>query len=335
MPVSSPTTTPGSRACHPPSRRVTSVLPWEGADRPPARPPWPAAVLGDVRLHGGGPRALSAQNQLHALAQRPLPAPSPGNEVGDLRHLAGGVGDRDGEARPLEGGDIEQVVADVGAGVERNAELGAQVLEHLAFAPGLQNHGVHPELVSPGLGHGALLARHEGRSQPASVRQSHRHSVAAVEELELIAPLAEHHAAVRQHAIDVRDQEPDPPRSPRDDAPGRHAMRVNCRAGVALAGTAASPGRLTTTAAKNQKACVLLTLMKVSAPAACTRRPIVPATKPSASPRSSGSRSVRNDPRPALSADHASQRKTASPTMPVSTRVRAYCTSMSSVAVTP
>src|SRR5207249_3523718 len=52
----------------PPSRRVTSVLPWEGADRPPARPPRPAAVLGDVGLHGGGPRALSAQNQLHAPA---------------------------------------------------------------------------------------------------------------------------------------------------------------------------------------------------------------------------------------------------------------------------
>src|SRR5207244_12226136 len=190
-------------------------------------------------------------------------------------------------------------------------------------------------LASPGLGHGALVARHEGRSQPASVRQSHRHSVAAVEELELIAPLAEHHAAVRQHAIDVRDQEPDPPRSPRDDAPGRHAMRLNCRAGVALAGTAASPGRLTTTAAKNQKGSMILTIMKVFAPAACTRRPIVPATKPSARPRSSGPRSVRNDPRPALSAAHESQRKTASPTMPVSTRVRAYCTSMSSVAVTP
>src|SRR5207244_6297116 len=85
----------------PPSRRVTSVLPWEGADRPPARPPWPAAVLGDVRLHGGGPRALRAQDQLNALAQRPLPAPRPGDDVGDLEHLRRGVGPRAGEPRSL------------------------------------------------------------------------------------------------------------------------------------------------------------------------------------------------------------------------------------------
>src|SRR2546428_13250169 len=95
-----------------------------------------------------------------------------------------------------------------------------------------------------------------------------------MERLELTAPLAEHQAAVGEHAIDVCHQEPDPPRSPRDDAPGRHAMRLNCRAGVALASPAASAGTLTTTAAKNQQGSVILTLIKEFAAAAGTQVPI-------------------------------------------------------------
>ena len=78
-------------------------------------------------------------------------------------------------------------------------------------------------------------------------------------------------------------------------------------------------------AAKNQNGSMMRTMMNVLAPSAWPSRPTVPATNPSASPRSSGTVRARYEVTPAFRTAQTSARNVASPTMPVSTSVRANC----------
>src|SRR5207249_10285774 len=109
-------------------------------------------------------------------------------------------------------------------------------------------------------------------AQPGPLREGDGDAVVRVERLQLVAPLGQDHPAVGQDAVHVHHQEPDSPRAPCDDAPWRHATRLHCRAGGAFACAATSPGSGMMTAAKNQKGSMILTMMNVFAPIACTRR---------------------------------------------------------------
>src|SRR5207247_8717810 len=107
-----------------------------------------------------------------------------------------------------------------------------------------------------------------------------RDAVVRVDRLELVAPLGEDHPAVGEDAVHVHHQELDLPGAPRHASARRHATRLNCRAGAALAPAAASPGRVTMIAVKNQKGSMILPVTNELAPIACTRRPTVPSRHP-------------------------------------------------------
>src|SRR2546428_422145 len=284
------------------------------------------------------PRALRSQEELAKLADRAVPAPGARHEVRDRLHRRRRVGDGDREPGDLQRRDIEEVVTDEGDRVGGDVVLGAQRFDGLALPTGPEDDRVDAELAAPCLRDRARLARDHRRPEPRALGQGDGDSVVRVERLELVAALGEDHPPVREHAVDVHHEEPDLPRSRDDGARRHHATRRDRRtpvAGAAIASAWASPGSATTMAAKNQNGSMMRTMMNVLAPIAWPRRPTVPATNPSASPRSSGVRSAQNESTPAFSTAHTSTTNAVKPTTPVSTSVRANCWSMNANPVTP
>src|SRR2546427_9216213 len=95
-------------------------------------PSWYAAsVIAPVPAHVRPPRALGAEDEPDALPIYALAAARLRHEVGDRLDLRRRVGDGDGEAGALERREVEQIVADIGDRLGRQAVLGHQRLEAL------------------------------------------------------------------------------------------------------------------------------------------------------------------------------------------------------------
>src|SRR2546425_2828090 len=240
-------------------------------------PSWyEASVIAHVAVHGRPPRALGAEDEPDALPHDALAAPPFRHEGGARLDLRRRVGDGDGEAGALERREVEQIIADIGDRLGRQAVLGHQRLETLPLPARAEDDRIDAELVAARLGDRALLPRDHRGAQPRPFSEHDRDAVVRVERFELVAPLGADHPAVGWDAVHVHHQELDLPGAPRHASAWRHATRLNCRAGAALAPAAASPGRVTTIAVKNQKGSMILTMMNEFAPIACTRRPTVP-----------------------------------------------------------
>src|SRR5215475_6762457 len=89
--------------------------------------PWSStAVILDVPVDDGPPRPLGAQNHLDRLPKGSLAPARSGDEVGHGLDLGRRVSDGDGETGPLQRGQVEEIVADIGGLGRGDAELGAE-----------------------------------------------------------------------------------------------------------------------------------------------------------------------------------------------------------------
>ena len=205
-----------------------------------------ASVILDVPVDDRPPRPLGAQNHLDRLPEHALAPAGPGDEVGHGLDLGRRVADGDGEAGSLQRGHVEEIVADVGGLGGGHAELGAERLQRLALAPGAQHDRVHAELVTPHLGDRALLPGHEGGTQSSPPGQLDGDAVAGVEALELVAALAQPHAAIGEDPVHVGDEQTDPAGSTRHARGRLHAGNPKAPRGLArglLAGRLAQGGQ--------------------------------------------------------------------------------------------
>src|SRR3989449_9699623 len=102
--------------------------------------------------HVPPPRAQGDESGPYALPSDALAAARPRHEGGARLDLRRRVGDGDGEAGALERREVEQIIADIGDRLGRQAVLGHQRLETLPLPARAEDDRIDAELVAARLG---------------------------------------------------------------------------------------------------------------------------------------------------------------------------------------
>ena len=125
-----------------------------------------------------------------------------------LTHFLHGVGDGSGEADLPHDGQVDEVVAEVGDFLIREAELCLEVRVGRALVEIALVDLRDVELIGAVAQVFRLAPRDDGRLEPRAVRECDAEAVAAEERLEELAFGADVDAAVRQDAVNIKDDEP-------------------------------------------------------------------------------------------------------------------------------
>ena len=96
--------------------------------------------------------------------------------------------------------------------MSERSSLRHELRQHLALAARAEHDVLEAELGAAGLRDRALLTGHQRDEDAASSREGDTHAVVCMEGLELVASLGEDHAAIREHAVDIEDEQTDAPR---------------------------------------------------------------------------------------------------------------------------